>query len=700
MACMATNDKMSEAKNFLKRHADNIFNKNRAGASPGERISFGAFWALTGTLSAQLSILLAGIVTARLLGKTAYGELGLLVSTIDALGVLAGLSLSVTLTKHLAETAATSPVRAGNILRMTRVFTAASGLAISAAVFFFSEQLAGRTFGAPNLAGTIKLCSPLVFLGAIYGLQNGALSGLEAFRRIAFINVAKAVWHLPLMLAGAYFFALNGAVAAMLISSAAGCLLGWFELKRETERLGIRAGDGPLISDPRMLLDFSLPSFLASLLYAPAIWIAGLMLAVSSGGYAALGVFSAANQWRSLMLFLPDMLSRAVMPVFASLLSSGNKTEARSLFIKLSLAVAVIAIPLALLVIVLSKIIMGLYGPQFSGGETALVLVTIAALLLALESPVGNIIAAAGKMWAGFAMNLGWAAALLLSAHFFIGRGWGATGLAAAYATAYAVHGIWTLAFLLKILGDTNPPDTAGERPEESWKKFWHGYDFDGNYDNTSRSVFEEISRATGGLSGLTALECGCGAGRISALMTSAGAQTSLLDCSEKALDMARRFFSLKGQKGTFVRGDIFALPFPDSSFDLVWSSGVLEHFTEAERGKAFSEMRRVAKPGGAIITVVPFSGGLIYRAGKFSAELRGIWPFGTEHPIRSMARPGGLSGLDLETEYDFGFRAQLSFLRFIPGAGIVGRLLGRLLAERPGRALFGGYLLFSKFRK
>lgn len=442
---------MRNPKKLLQRHLANVFRQDRSGASPGERISFGAFWSLAGTLAAQFSGMIAGIITARLLGKTIYGELGLLTSTLDALAVVAGLSLSVTLTKHLAETAHSNPVRAGNILRMTAVIAGVGSAAASIAVFIFSDILSERIFGAPHLSGVLKLSSPLIFFGAVYGLQTGALSGLEAFKNIAFINTVKAAWQFPLMLAGAYFFSLKGAVAALTISSAAACILSGIELKKETKKRGIHATGGTIISEPGILLDFSTPAFLSSLLYSPAIWLSGLILATSPGGYSGLGVFNAANQWRTFLIFLPDMMSRAVMPVFSSILASGNRAEARSLFFKFSLVNLAIAAPVALAIILLKGRIMGLYGPQFSGGEGVIVLVTLSALMMALASPAGNIIAASGRMWIGMTMNLGWAVTLVFSAHIFIGRGWGAAGLAAAYVTAYAVHGIWVLAYLLKM---------------------------------------------------------------------------------------------------------------------------------------------------------------------------------------------------------------------------------------------------------
>jgi SAM-dependent methyltransferase len=50
----------------------------------------------------------------------------------------------------------------------------------------------------------------------------------------------------------------------------------------------------------------------------------------------------------------------------------------------------------------------------------------------------------------------------------------------------------------------------------------------------------------------------------------------------------------------TFEPGDIFQLPFPDASFDLIWSKYVLQWTKDP--ALAVAEFRRVTKPGGSVV--------------------------------------------------------------------------------------------------
>src|SRR5690606_15640560 len=54
------------------------------------------------------------------------------------------------------------------------------------------------------------------------------------------------------------------------------------------------------------------------------------------------------------------------------------------------------------------------------------------------------------------------------------------------------------------------------------------------------------------------------------------------------------------------VEGDMCALPFPDASFDAVYSSNALYHIEEVSaQATALREMARVTRPGGAVVLIV-----------------------------------------------------------------------------------------------
>jgi ubiquinone/menaquinone biosynthesis C-methylase UbiE len=106
-------------------------------------------------------------------------------------------------------------------------------------------------------------------------------------------------------------------------------------------------------------------------------------------------------------------------------------------------------------------------------------------------------------------------------------------------------------------------------------------------------------------------LETGCGTGRFSVLLAREFPNATVVgtDVSSSALSIARELGSLvKCSNVTFQEGDVFRIPFPDDSFDVVFSQGVIQLFgTHASPSyvDAMHEMIRVAKPGGKIIISV-----------------------------------------------------------------------------------------------
>jgi SAM-dependent methyltransferase len=65
----------------------------------------------------------------------------------------------------------------------------------------------------------------------------------------------------------------------------------------------------------------------------------------------------------------------------------------------------------------------------------------------------------------------------------------------------------------------------------------------------------------------------------------------------------AIRFCESKGL-GPVRQGDICAMPFPDSSFDFVLATDVIEHVEDD--GRALEEIYRVLAPGGYVLLTVP----------------------------------------------------------------------------------------------
>jgi ubiquinone/menaquinone biosynthesis C-methylase UbiE len=167
------------------------------------------------------------------------------------------------------------------------------------------------------------------------------------------------------------------------------------------------------------------------------------------------------------------------------------------------------------------------------------------------------------------------------------------------------------------------------------------------------------------------ALDLGCGDGALTGLLAEAAASRAGaaagdaagtvigVDVAEAALRRARA----RHPALTFALAPIDgALPFDDGSFDVVWSSEVIEHVADTARW--LSEVRRVLVPRGRLLLTTPNHGRLRLAIGGIE---RYSEPLG-DHLHLYSAR----SLRELLTEFGF----DISELRAVGGPPLLTRLL------------------------
>jgi SAM-dependent methyltransferase len=92
-------------------------------------------------------------------------------------------------------------------------------------------------------------------------------------------------------------------------------------------------------------------------------------------------------------------------------------------------------------------------------------------------------------------------------------------------------------------------------------------------------------------------LEVGCGMGTDLLQFARGGAICTGADLTPRSIEISRGRFEVYGFPGTFLITDGERLPFPDESFDVVYSNGVLHHTPDT--AGAVREIYRVLRPGG-----------------------------------------------------------------------------------------------------
>lgn len=414
------------------------------------RIAGGAFWSIFGTASAKAIVLIAGIICANILGKVGYGELGIVRSTINLFVVLGTVGLGITATKFISQYKNNDNSKVESVVNITTLFTFTSALIITVLVFIFADIVAIKTLKAPNLTTAIRFSSLLLFTTIMNGAFNGILAGYEKFKNIAINTFLSSVIEGSLIIIGAYYWGVNGAVVGFGIGISSLMIFNLLKVRSIFKKNGISINIFRIQrKDLSILYKFSIPAALSSFLVAPAYWVVRTIL-VRHDGFGELGIFEAADQWRVIILFVPSALSNIILPILSSLTNTDKNDYKKALYINLGLNVSV-AFVLASIVSLAGKHIMSAYGGEFNT-TLPLVIIAFSTVFSSFASVVGVSIVSRGKMWTSLMFNSLWSLIFITLTYIFVSNGMGVVGISLALLLSYVLHSLIQSIYLFNLL--------------------------------------------------------------------------------------------------------------------------------------------------------------------------------------------------------------------------------------------------------
>lgn len=418
------------------------------------RIAKGAFWGAFGSLATRSITIFLSFILARILGKEAFGEYGIINSTAAMISGFTGLGIGVTVTRYVASLRVREPERAGKIIALSSVITWFSAILYGAVFIYFAPWLATTTLNAPQLAPMLQISSISIGLGVVNGVQISTLTGLESFKISSILSTIFGIVQSILVVVLAWYIGVKGAVIGLASTSFLTVIAYYVVSRRELHNAKIKITLNDIWSEWRILVRYSLPAFLSTITVGPVIWASNAFLANQPNGYGQLGIFSAALQWDAVVQFIPGLVFTAVLPVMSDLYGRGEIKGSIVLMWKMMKFTALIVIPIAIFVSLLSPIIIKGYGSSFAGGQKVIVIIVFTTVLSSISTSLGYFITAIGKMWILFAINAAWGISFIVFSYYMVK--WGAEGIAGAKFFAYALHFLWTLIICVVISRNVN----------------------------------------------------------------------------------------------------------------------------------------------------------------------------------------------------------------------------------------------------
>ena len=133
---------------------------------------------------------------------------------------------------------------------------------------------------------------------------------------------------------------------------------------KNMSKLGLKPSVHHSWKEWRIVRDSAIPIITASSIVNVSLWMAQVALVQQSDGHRWMGAYQAANQWRSMVFFLPSKVLNAYLPILSSLRTSQSKSV-ENVQNRMFLYMIVGTITLGLPFIITAPWIMELYGKEF-----------------------------------------------------------------------------------------------------------------------------------------------------------------------------------------------------------------------------------------------------------------------------------------------------------------------------------------------
>jgi O-antigen/teichoic acid export membrane protein len=210
-------------------------------------------------------------------------------------------------------------------------------------------------------------------------------------------------------------------------------------LRKEAMRQGIPVNRRDMPVERKIFWRFALPAAAAGLTSMPAIWLAQAYLARQQGGFTELALYSAANNLRIIVLFIPIILNNVGVAVLNNQLGAMAPDQYRRMFWVIFACSGLLAAIGSFAVGLAGPRVLTIFGREFVDGYPVLAILLLSTIIEACSIAGYQIIYTHERMWFSlFFVTWPRDATVLLLGWALIPT-WGARGLAMSYGASWVV---------------------------------------------------------------------------------------------------------------------------------------------------------------------------------------------------------------------------------------------------------------------
>jgi O-antigen/teichoic acid export membrane protein len=201
---------------------------------------------------------------------------------------------------------------------------------------------------------------------------------------------------------------------------------------------------------------------LSGLVTLPAIWVGNTLLARQPGGYEAVALFTAANSFRIMVIFLPSIVNSVSLSLLNNQRGVGNERRFRRVFWFNVGTAAIVAVCAAATISLVGPFLLKLFGREFAGGYPVLLVLMAATVPESLANAMIQLVHSRERSWRALrGVTIPGFGTLVITAWLLTPIA-GALGLAWAYLVAWVVLVVCT-SIIVSRLGIRPDEDVRAE---------------------------------------------------------------------------------------------------------------------------------------------------------------------------------------------------------------------------------------------
>lgn len=384
---------------------------------------------------------LYGVVIARLLDVHSVGVIMLALTLIRIAEFIGRMGLELGVLHHVAILAGRGDLAAvrgtvRNGIRLVMVFSAALAVLLA-----LGATPMAAIFDMPDLAGLMRLLSlslvptsiTMILLAGLLGLRHYAANTITERMVLPAANLGLCV---VLLLAGA------GVVGAGWAYMAAALLTLPLAARYFARAVPRCAQPGTAVSS-RELLRFSAPALMVIVLTQLLFWADIVMLGLLRSA-TEVGIYSAAARTAFVANMIVAAAGQIFAPTISSLYSRGDLAQLEALYKTVGKWIFLVTSPVVALLLLLPGDILSAFGPAFTAGSTALMILALSQLVDAATGTSTFMLTMSGRLRL-MVLNTGTAFALNVALNALLVPRYGIDGAAAATFVALGVFQLMAL---------------------------------------------------------------------------------------------------------------------------------------------------------------------------------------------------------------------------------------------------------------